>query len=74
MQVSYSSQMETFACKTVIHSLKEHHKLNINSLTTDRSKSIRAMITVDYPEILHWFDIWHWIKSYVYCTMNRRPP
>ena len=54
--------METFACKTVLHSLIEYHKLKIKSVTTDRSMSIRAMLAADFPGILHWFDIWHWIK------------
>ena len=63
MQVSCSSEMETYACKTVLHSLIEHHLLKIYSMTTDRSKSIRAMLAADFPEVEHFFDIWHWIKA-----------
>ena len=31
-------------------------------LVTDRSTTIRTLLKTKYPEILHQFDPWHWIK------------
>merc|ERR1712179_153671 len=68
--VTSSSKMEALAAKSVILSLAAEHQLVMNSVTTDRSSDLRAMIRdikddlpEDYPDIIHQFDVWHWIKA-----------
>ena len=78
--------MEPFACKTLLLHLAWEHELQIDTFTTDRSTSIKAMIRFlylltrdppqfifffseladamppNYPTIVHYYDIWHFIK------------
>ena len=66
-QVSSSSAMEPYACKTLMLSLLEEYEVKINSLTTDRSSTIKQMMTEDVrlEDVKHCYDVWHWIKRYV---------
>jgi hypothetical protein len=76
--------MEPFACKTLILHLAWDHELYIDTFTTDRSTSVKAMIRFvricfsispfllssdladalppNHPLIVHFYDIWHFIK------------
>ena len=63
-QVSSSAAMEPYACKTLLLSLLEDYQVNINSLTTDRSSTIKQMMGEDarLQGVKHCYDVWHWIK------------
>ena len=69
-QVKSSSEMEPFAAKTLLLNLAVEHSLQITSITTDRSSSVKTAISElaeelpeDYSPIVHYYDIWHFIKS-----------
>ena len=64
-QVSSSSAMEPYACKTLLLFLVENCKLSISSLTTDRSSNIKQMMVTDerLKGVKHCYDVWHFIKS-----------
>ena len=44
MQVTSSSKMESLAAKSVIVNLAVEHQLVMDSVTTDRSSDLRAML------------------------------
>ena len=56
--VKYSAEMEVFALKSLLHFLR-NTGMNISVLVTDRSTTVRAMLTKEFPEINHQFDIWY---------------
>ena len=67
--VSNSSDMEPYAAKTLLLSLAWDHDLIIDSITTDRSTSMRIMLEEiykdlpsDHKKFSHYFDVWHWIR------------
>ena len=41
----------------------EANQISIGTLITDRHPSIRKYIREEYPEITHYFDVWHIAKS-----------
>ena len=43
-QAKSSADMEPFACKTILLHLALDHQLYIDTFTTDRSTSVKAMI------------------------------
>ena len=68
-QVRYSGEMEPYCAKTILLQLTHELGLQIDSLTTDRSTTMRTMIRTlspelpaNHPPITHYFDIWHLIK------------
>ena len=67
-QVSSSSAMEPFACKTLLVFLIESFHLKIHSLTTDRSSNIKQMMVGDdrLKHVKHCYDVWHLIKRYLF--------
>ena len=57
IQVKNSGAMEVFALKSLLNFF-QRTGVSIKMIVTDRSTSVRAMIEVDFPEILHQFDVW----------------
>ena len=55
--VKYSAGMEVFALKSLLDFL-QCCGVSIAVLVTDRSTTIRAMMSKDFPSINHQFDIW----------------
>ena len=67
---SSSSKLEPLAAKSIIVNLATEHGLVMDSITTDRSSDLKAMMSnihadlpADYPQIIHQYDVWHWIKA-----------
>lgn len=58
IQVKNSGAMEVFALKSLLNFF-QRTGVSIKMIVTDRSTSVRAMIEVDFPEILHQFDVWY---------------
>ena len=56
--MKYSSEMEVFALKSLLEFLK-NCGVKLSVLATDRSTSVRSMMSIDYPEISHQFDVWY---------------
>merc|ERR1719154_21500 len=59
-QVKSSAEMEPFCCKTLLLNLAWEHELKISSFTTDRSSSVKTVLSElsdelppDYPDIAH---------------------
>lgn len=70
--VNCSSAMEPYAAKTILRFLVFEHKLMIDSFTTDRSRTMKAMLSEfneelpdSHTKIQHLYDIWHWVKSVI---------
>ena len=55
--VKYSAEMEVFALKSLLNFLGDCG-LKIGVLVTDRSTTVRAMLSAEFPAINHQFDIW----------------
>ena len=53
MQVTSSSKMESLAAKSVIVNLAVEHQLVMDSVTTDRSSDLRAMLRWDTALLVH---------------------
>lgn len=45
----------------------EENGLQIASITTDQHISIREYVRDHWPEITHYFDIWHIAKGIIKC-------
>ena len=54
-QVMSSSEMEVFSCKTLLLNLVREHLIIINSFTTDRSSSIKALLV--YVHLCYYYHI-----------------
>ena len=70
--VKSSATMEPYAAKTLLNDLLYAHSLHFDSITTDRSLTMKAMLSefndelpANIPKFLHLYDVWHWIKSVV---------
>ena len=50
--------MEVFSLKSLLGFLKKCG-VKISVLATDRSTSVRAMMSADFAEISHQFDVWY---------------
>ena len=68
--VRYSGEMEPYAAKTILLHLTHEFGLKIDSITTDRSTTMRSMIKglskelpVLHGPLTQYFDIWHNIKG-----------
>ena len=57
-----STKMELYSFIKVLNSLLEAG-FDINTITTDRHKSIRKYLREKHPEIAHQFDVWHFSKK-----------
>ena len=57
-----SSRMEKKGLQTLLE--KYSNSIKITTLTTDRHVQIRSLLSREYPEILHQFDVWHFGKSF----------
>nr|XP_006825235.1 PREDICTED: uncharacterized protein LOC102801276 [Saccoglossus kowalevskii] len=57
-----SVRMEKEGCKRSLEVMKEV-PIPVATLATDRQVQIRSMISKEYPEIQHQFDVWHFSKS-----------
>ena len=60
--VGNSSRMEKEGLLNCLNEL-EDFGVNVDSLTTDRHKQVRAYFRKERPDILHQFDIWHVSKN-----------
>ena len=56
-----SSRMEKKGLQTLLE--KYSNSIKITTLTTDRHVQIRSLLSREYPEILHQFDVWHFGQS-----------
>ena len=60
--VKNSNAMEPMGLKKCLDSLNQFD-INIAVLTTDRHVTIRKIMRLEYPTIIHQFDVWHLVKS-----------
>lgn len=63
-KVKNSNAMEPMGMRHCLDNLKKWD-IEIKVLTTDRHISIRKILRVEYPTIIHQFDLWHLVKSIV---------
>ena len=56
-----SNRMEKKGLQTLLE--KYSNSIKITTLTTDRHVQIRSLLSREYPEILHQFDVWHFGQS-----------
>ncbi|KAF3837440.1 hypothetical protein F7725_004904, partial [Dissostichus mawsoni] len=59
-----SNAMEPMGLKQCLSNMKKWN-ISINILTTDRHKTVRKILRVEFPEITHQFDLWHFCKSII---------
>lgn len=57
-----SSNAETIATRDLINKLLVE-ELNISSITTDGSKALSNLIATEYPNIVHYLDLWHILRN-----------
>ncbi|KAK1889567.1 putative chemoreceptor glutamine deamidase CheD 1 [Dissostichus eleginoides] len=62
--VKNSNAMEPMGLKQCLSNMKKWN-ISINILTTDRHKTVRKILRVEFPEITHQFDLWHFCKSII---------
>lgn len=62
--VKNSNAMEPMGLRQCLTNLK-NKKISVNVLTTDRHKTVRKIMRVEFPEITHQFDLWHFCKSII---------
>ncbi|CAO4360203.1 unnamed protein product [Caenorhabditis nigoni] len=55
--------METEACEKAFENLMVTYDSAIESFTTDRSISVASMMAHNFPDVTHYFDSWHYIRS-----------
>ncbi|CAP39543.2 Protein CBG23494 [Caenorhabditis briggsae] len=55
--------IETEACEKAFENLMVTYDSAIESLTTDRSQSVASMMANNFPDVTHYFDSWHYIRS-----------
>ncbi|XP_064631695.1 uncharacterized protein LOC135489984 [Lineus longissimus] len=60
--VKNSNAMEPMGLRECLNNLKKWD-INISILATDRHTVIRKIMRVEFPEIAHQFDLWHFCKS-----------
>ncbi|XP_064649995.1 uncharacterized protein LOC135501685 [Lineus longissimus] len=68
-QVKNSNAMEPMGLRMCLENMKKWN-ISVNILTTDRHITVRKIIRVEFPEITHQFDLWHFCKSILYHTAN----
>ncbi|PIC53869.1 hypothetical protein B9Z55_003379 [Caenorhabditis nigoni] len=64
--------MERIACENALQSVMETYDDQVDSFTTDRSKSIATMMIDEFPTVIHYLDSWHFIRSLALDLMKRR--
>ncbi|KAF3842787.1 hypothetical protein F7725_001636, partial [Dissostichus mawsoni] len=62
--VKNSNAMEPMGLKQCLSNMKKWN-ISINIPTTDRHKTFRKILRVEFPEITHQFDLWHFCKSII---------
>ncbi|KAK1906064.1 putative chemoreceptor glutamine deamidase CheD 1 [Dissostichus eleginoides] len=67
--VKNSNAMEPMGLKQCLSNMKKWN-ISINILTTDRHKTVRKILRVEFPEMTHQFDLWHFCKSIIKKIIN----
>ena len=57
-----SAAMEPAALDTSLQFLQDAG-IKPTHLVTDRSTTVRTLMASKYPEIVHQFDVWHFVKN-----------
>ena len=55
--VKYSAEMEVFSLKSLLTFL-ENCGIKVQMIVTDRSRSVRSMLALEFAHIDHQFDVW----------------
>jgi hypothetical protein len=53
--------MEVAAARTCLQFIIDSG-IKIRHFVTDRSSSVRSLLTLEFPGISHQFDVWHYVK------------
>ena len=56
-----STRMEPAAARVCLQFLLEKG-VQIKHFVTDRSSSLRTLLSLEFPQISHQFDCWHYVK------------
>ncbi|PIC30273.1 hypothetical protein B9Z55_021572 [Caenorhabditis nigoni] len=64
--------METEACEKAFENLMVTYDSAIESFTTDRSISVASMMAHNFPDVTHYFDSWHYIRSLALEIMKKK--
>ena len=56
-----STRMEPAAARVCLQFLLDQG-VKIKCFVTDRSSSLRTLLRLEFPQICHQFDVWHYVK------------